>query len=187
MTRGPAVAVCLALAGCNGVVAGQAPEGSSITLFDDTVYYSTVKSDPDSGFYVDTAALCPPRPSRCTVTLVLPPGAGGSCLHPVCDPARGLTAPPEETLARYCTDLEAKYASEPPEAGLVDPSQHSECELRELLDDADSASSLAHDCVTSPEPGWCYVAGVGRCPQTIILSPAAHPEGTTVHITCTAL
>ncbi|HEY8042325.1 MAG TPA: hypothetical protein VIF15_21125, partial [Polyangiaceae bacterium] len=123
---------------------------------------------------------CVPRPLqpdptgavRCLVLASLPQ-AGLPC-----DASKGESDVDPLTLQRSRDSLAGQDT-----AALLDPSQHTVCQLAQLS----GADLVGASCVQSPKPGWCYVTGgaAGSCPQALTFSPGGQPTaGTQTLLTC---
>jgi hypothetical protein len=116
--------------------------------------------------------------TTCRILVTLPAKAGESCKNPVCETARGLTAPEPGTRNTFCDSQESIYSSA---GGLPnapgDPANQSVCLLTQLQSNA--------DCAASGNPGWCYVEGGNSgCAQAIVFSSGALPGGSLTTLQC---
>jgi hypothetical protein len=151
------------------------------------------------------AGACLPQPlairqgggTTCMILAELPASAGGSCLHPTCDPAQGLSVPSDAVLESVCASEEAQYTSAGgPATGLVDPATQSLCVLEQIVvsgqpgagvlvnvNDFDSSGS----CAEATDKGWCYVTpgtAAASCNQSLGFAGGSPPAGATARLYC---
>jgi hypothetical protein len=126
----------------------------------------------------------------CWLFAQLPSSAGGSCMNPVCDATLGLAVPPMSELTKFCQTAESAYvqyqASLDGGIGAQDPAKQSVCALHQLNPKSNPIDFSNGSCLTSKEPGWCYVTGAaaGRCAQAILFSQGEPPMGAAVSLQC---
>jgi hypothetical protein len=87
-----------------------------------------------------------------------------------CDPARGMSDVDPLTVARATQSLQGQG-----EAALLDPSQHTVCQIAQVP----SSALVGGSCSQSQTPGWCYVEGPtagGQCPAALLFSPSRQPS-----------
>jgi hypothetical protein len=109
----------------------------------------------------------------CRILVQLPASSGGTCLQPICDAARGLTAPDGATLSAMCA---------------ADGITTSVCALPQLTPQSSPASfDSSGTCASSMAPGWCYVAGAsasGCGGQAIDFAAGSVPPGAVLYLVC---
>jgi hypothetical protein len=130
----------------------------------------------------------------CLILLQIPPASGaatGTCLNPNCDPNKGLNRPPADVLPKFCASLEDAYNSQVSAAGsstgLIDPANVPVCALTQLTMQTNPNDFQAGSCAAAPtDNGWCYVTGAaaGKCPQAILFTKNAIPNGATSNLQC---
>jgi hypothetical protein len=132
----------------------------------------------------------------CSILATLPPNGSGTCSNPgaACDPAKGLTLPPQDVLNKFCAAQEDAFNS----AGKigVDPATQPVCEFQQLTQQNAGATNAKFDqtgtCQASValggSAGWCYVTGAAAraCPQAILFTAGA-PENLNIQCTPAAL
>ena len=130
----------------------------------------------------------------CEMMLQIPNGAAGTsgtCLNPVCPAMAGLNVPPSDYLPSFCQGLEDAYNQQLSNAGgnpagLTDPASVPVCQLVQLGLLTNGNDFQGGTCEAGADPGWCYVSGTaaGRCPQAIVFTKNAVPNGATAHLVC---
>ncbi|HLK39279.1 MAG TPA: hypothetical protein VKU41_21110 [Polyangiaceae bacterium] len=125
----------------------------------------------------------------CLILLTLP--GPGSCKNPSCDASHGFSAPSQDILNRFCDAQEKAWmAGGGTNSPDPDPAGQSVCALDQLTTDATpGAFDGAGSCEDPPDGkslGWCYVQGgaMQQCPQAILFTNGARPNGSIVHLQC---
>jgi hypothetical protein len=129
----------------------------------------------------------------CLILLQVPGGAAGTsgtCLNPQCPMSQGLLQPDPDVLQKFCSSLEDDFHNQVSMAGsstgLVDPANVPVCQLQQFTPTGNPTEFQGMTCAAAPDKGWCYVTGAaaGKCPQAIIFSPNALPNGATSNLQC---
>jgi hypothetical protein len=128
--------------------------------------------------FSDIGALCIPVPLHrdanggvsCTVLATLPrPGNQSMCA------AYGLDVPDATVLRQFRTQQRAEWRkSGGADAGLQNPLELPVCMVPQLVGADIDAQGW---CDNSAKAGWCVGPNTGACPQELVLSSPASPEG----------
>jgi hypothetical protein len=105
----------------------------------------------------------------------------------VCANTPGLAQPPADVLAAFQAGPHAAWlAAGGPNGGQPDPSSLPTCVVSQLTPAADPVDFLNGTCLTSMDPGWCYVQSpaAGGCAQQIAFSAGMPPRGATLALQC---